>query len=46
MHLLEAIIVEVELRKQGKTGRLGNLSLLELIALAEKFGIEIRNPSG
>lgn len=43
MHLLEAIIVEVELRKQGETGRLGNLSLLELLALAEKLGASVNN---
>ena len=46
MELIAAVIVELELRKQGKTGRLGNLSQDELIALAEKLGLKKQNPSG
>ena len=46
MELMAAVIAEMNLRKQNKTGKLGNLSTLELIALAEKLGLEIKNPSG
>ena len=40
MELMLAVKLELELRRQGKTGRLGNLSQDELIALAEKLGLE------
>ena len=41
MQLLAALLVEIELRKQGKTGRLGNLSPLELMTLAQKFVVNV-----
>lgn len=46
MELMLAVKLELELRRQGKTGRLGNLSQDELIALAKKLGLEKRKPSG
>ena len=40
MELINQVIIEIRLRKQGKRGALGNLTDFELISLAHELKIK------